>query len=133
MEQYPQVKAIRVFIDELTEGLGERKFTKLSDGITKRRYVIAEVFLALGERFSIIEVERETKSLSTLMLFSSTIRIWEPIYEKLLENLVNDSGTWASKSLEMFEYQGIIIKKSKHNSKSIYAKAQVLYEKWIKF
>src|SRR5699024_3210206 len=34
LEQYPEVKAIRAFTDVLPEGLGERKFTKLSDGIT---------------------------------------------------------------------------------------------------
>lgn len=36
-------------MDVLPDGLGERKFTKLEDVITKRRYVIAEVFMANGK------------------------------------------------------------------------------------
>ncbi|WP_238343607.1 hypothetical protein [Gracilibacillus saliphilus] len=38
MEQHYQVQAIRAIIDVLPEGIGERRFTKLSDGVTKRRY-----------------------------------------------------------------------------------------------
>ncbi|MDY0407121.1 hypothetical protein P5G51_018865 [Virgibacillus sp. 179-BFC.A HS] len=59
LEQYPEVKAIRQFIDVLPYVPRERKFTKLNDGITKRRYVIAEVYMRHGEHFNIIEVERE--------------------------------------------------------------------------
>lgn len=131
LEQYPQVKAIRAFVDELPEGLGNRKFTKLSDGITKRRYVIAEVFLTLGQRYNIVEVEREDRSLSTLILFSSTVYEWKTIYDKLFFNLVNDSGTWVSKSLQNIELHGVLIKKAKHSSRGLYARAETLLNKLI--
>lgn len=84
MEQQPHVQAIRAFTDALPEGLGERKFTKLSDGVTKRRYVIAKVYMVNGKRFNIIEVERENRSMSMLILSSSTINNWNFIYYYLL-------------------------------------------------
>lgn len=58
LEKYPEVKAIGAFLNVLPEGIGKRKFTKLSDGVTKRRYVIAEVFMMNGRRFNIIGVAR---------------------------------------------------------------------------
>ncbi|MED3700147.1 Tn7-like element transposition protein TnsE, partial [Heyndrickxia sporothermodurans] len=92
MEQYPEVSAIRAFIDVLPEGIGDRRFTKLSNNITKRRYVIAEVYMISGKKFNIIEVEREDRSLSMLILSSLAINDWKSIYDRLLVNLVNDSG-----------------------------------------
>lgn len=131
LEQYSEVKAIRAFMDVLPEGLGERKFTKLSDGVTKRRYVIAEVYLMNGGRFNIIEVEREHRSLSTLILSSPTKQDWSTIYNHLLMKLVNASGTWASKSLAYFETQGINIAKAKHSSKGIRNWAGILFGKFL--
>lgn len=92
IEQSPQVQVIQLFINVLPDRVGERKFMRLSDGITKRRYVVAEVYMANGKRFNIIEVERENHSLSTLIMSSFSINNWESIYNSLLINLVNDSG-----------------------------------------
>ncbi|HDX9578515.1 TPA: hypothetical protein ROX88_002053 [Bacillus pseudomycoides] len=131
MEQYPQVRAIRVIIDVLPDGMGERKFTKLSDGITKRRYVIAEVYIFNGKRFSIIEVEREKHSLSMLILSSSVICDWNFIYNRLLVNLVKDSGTWASKSLRLIGNQGIVVAKVRHSDKDIRHRAKKLLNKLL--
>ncbi|MCK0473829.1 Tn7-like element transposition protein TnsE [Alkalihalobacillus sp. APA_J-10(15)] len=131
LEQYSEVKAIQTFMDVLPEGLGERKFTKLSDGVTKRRYVIAEVFMMDGGRFNIIEVERERRSLSTLILSSPTKQDWSTIYNHLLMNLVNASGTWATKSLAYFKTQGITIAKAKHSSKGIRNWAGILFSKFL--
>jgi len=130
LEQCPEVKAIRAFTDVLPEGLGERKFTKLSDGVTKRRYVIAEVYMMNGELFNILEVEREYRSLSTLILYSPTKQDWVTISNHLLVNLVNASGTWTRKSLAYFETQGIKIVKAKHSSKGIRHWAKILSGKF---
>src|SRR5699024_12760022 len=45
LEQYPEVKAIRAFTDVLSESVGHRKYTNLSDGITKWRYINAKVYI----------------------------------------------------------------------------------------
>ncbi len=46
-------------MDVLPDGQGERRFTKLSDNITKRPYVIAQIYLGNGKLYNIIESERE--------------------------------------------------------------------------
>jgi hypothetical protein len=131
LEQHPQVKSIRVIMDVLPEGKGERKFIYLNDGVTKRKYVIAVVCLASGKRYNIIEVERENRSLSLLILFSSSICNWESIYRRLFVNLVNESGTWTSKSLEHIQDQDVKILKAKHSSKEVQHRAEVLINKLI--
>ncbi|WP_282155955.1 Tn7-like element transposition protein TnsE [Cytobacillus gottheilii] len=129
MEQYPEVSAIRAFIDVLPEGIGDRRFTKLSDNITKRRYVIAEVYMISGKKFNIIEVEREDRSLAMLILSSLAINDWKSIYDRLLVNLVNDSGTWTSKSLKSIEESRVTVMKAKHSSKGVKHKAEILLNK----
>ncbi|MGA5662674.1 Tn7-like element transposition protein TnsE [Bacillus bombysepticus] len=131
MERHPQVREIRVVIDVLPDGMGERKFTKLSDGITKRRYVIAEVYMVNKRRFSIIEVEREKYSLSMLILSSPNIYGWKVIYNCLLVNLVNGSGTWTKKSLEYIENQTVIVVKVRHSNKDIQHKAEMLLKRLL--
>ncbi|MFK5710450.1 MULTISPECIES: Tn7-like element transposition protein TnsE [Bacillaceae] len=131
MEQHPQVKVIKAFTDVLPEGLGERKFTKLSDGVTQRRYVIAEIYMVNGKRFNIVEIERENRSLSILILSSSTINNWNPIYKSLLVNLVNDNGTWTSKTLKIIENQGVIVMKAKHSSKGVQHRSKILLNKLV--
>lgn len=131
LEWRPQVQVIRAFTDVLPEGLGERKFTKLSDNVTKRRYVIAEVYMVNGIRFNIIEVERKNRSMSMLILSSSTINNWNSIYYCLLVNLVNDNGTWTSKTLKIIENQGVIVMKAKHSSKGVRHRSEMLLNKLI--
>ncbi|MGP4074024.1 Tn7-like element transposition protein TnsE [Piscibacillus sp. B03] len=131
LEQFPRVKAIRAFNDVLPEAIGKRKFTKLSDGVTKRSYVIAEVYMTSGYRYSIIEVEREYRSLSTIILSSYKKQDWNNIYYQLLLNLVKDSGTWTSRSLNVIKTKGVIISKSKHFNKNIRHRAKVLLGKLL--
>jgi hypothetical protein len=131
LEQHPLVSLIRVIIDVLPEVKGERKFIYLNDGVSRRKNVIAEVYLTSGKVFNIIEVERESRSLSTLILSSSLIENLQPIYKRLLVNLVNNSGTWTSKSMRSIEERGVTILKIKHSNKGINHRAQVLLNKLL--
>ncbi|MFC4354808.1 Tn7-like element transposition protein TnsE [Chryseomicrobium sp. FSL W7-1435] len=131
MEQHPNVVEIRAFTDVLPEGLGERKFTKLSDGVTKRRYVIAKVHMTNGKQFNIIEVERENRSLSMLILSSPNTHNWNAIYHCLLVNLVNSNGAWTSQTLKIIENRGVIVMKAKHSSKGIRHRSNILLNKLI--
>lgn len=81
--------------------------------------------------FPILEIERENRSLSILILSSSTINNWNPIYKSLLVNLVNDNGTWTSKTLKIIENQGVIVIKAKHSSKGIRHRGELLLNKLI--
>ncbi|MCM3490998.1 Tn7-like element transposition protein TnsE [Alkalihalophilus marmarensis] len=129
LEQYPMIGTIQVVMDVLPDGHGKRRFTKLSDNVTKRRYVIAQIYLGNGKQFNIIEIERENRSLSLLILSSLVSREWKPIYDRLLINLVNDSGTWTSKSLKSIKDQGITVVKAKHSSKGVQHRAEILLNK----
>lgn len=131
LEQQPQIKKIQIVMDNLPKNLQERKFTRLSDGSTNRRYLIAEITMIDNRLFNIIEIEREKYSLSTLILFSPTINKWDEIYKDVLLNLVNDSGTWKSKSLDSLRNLGISILKAKHMGKGAYHGAQMLLKKLI--
>ncbi len=129
LEQYPIIGTIQLTMDLLPDGHGERRFTRLSDNVTKRRYVIAEIYMGNGKQFNIIEIERENRSLSMLILSSPITCDWRPIYDQLLINLVNDSGTWTSKSLRSIEGQGITVLKAKHSSKGVQHRAEVILNK----
>ncbi|WP_071396587.1 Tn7-like element transposition protein TnsE [Bacillus tuaregi] len=131
LENYPQINAIRVIMDVLPEGLGERKFTRLSDRVTRRRYVIAKVYMMQGISFYIVEIEREGKSLSTLILSSAEVKDWDFIFIRLLENLVNDCGTWTSQSLNSIKRQGVKTIKSKHSLKGVKHRAEMLLKKLL--
>src|SRR5699024_8201227 len=109
LEQYPEVKAIRAFTDVLPESVGHRKYTKLSDGITKRSYIIAEVYMMNGNHFNIIEVERERHFISTLILSSYLNQNLSTNYNYIIFNLANDSINWIRKSLNSINTKGIKI------------------------
>ena len=118
-------------MDVLPEGIGDRRFTKLSDNITKRCYVLAEVYMISGKNFNIIEVERGDRSLSMLILSLLAINDWKSIYDRLLVNLVNDSGTWTSKSLKSIEEKSVTVMKAKHSSKGVRHRAKILLNKLV--
>ncbi len=44
-----------------------RQFVYLNDGVTERKYVIAEIKLFPHKEISVIEIEREDKAISTLI------------------------------------------------------------------
>ncbi|WP_238343608.1 hypothetical protein [Gracilibacillus saliphilus] len=78
-----------------------------------------------------MELERENRSLSILILSSSTTHNWHLFYNKLLVNLINDNGTWTSKALKIIENQGVIVMKAKHGSKGIRHRSKILLNKLI--
>ena len=98
--------------------------------ITKRSYVVAEVYMMNGKRFNIIEVEREHRPLSTIVLSSNSEQNWGSIYNYLLVGLVNACGTWNSKFLKSIEAKGIDVAKAKHSSKGIRRRAKSLLSKF---
>lgn len=75
-----------------------------------------------------MEIERENRSLSMLILSSSTIHNWHPLYNKFLVNLINDNGTWTSKTLNVIENQGVIVIKAKHSSIDIRHRSEILFK-----
>ncbi|NFS20902.1 hypothetical protein FDE82_01965 [Clostridium botulinum] len=131
LEKRIEVKSVKIIIGDLPEGRKGKRFSRLSDGITKRRYAIGRIIMIDNREYSIIEVEREDRALSMLFLKSSNKVDWEWIYSLLLFNLVKESGKWSNKAIIEIEQKGIFVYRNKHIKKDLYEKVQYTYEKLI--
>ncbi|MCG7410822.1 Tn7-like element transposition protein TnsE [Paenibacillus sp. ACRRX] len=114
LEKVQNIKSVRAHVDILPATGGERKFKYLNDGVTRRRYVWAEVVLHNGKLINVLEIERELYSLSTLFIHSESISEYKSVIQKILANLIHDQGSWLSKSLNSIRDMGIQISKLKH-------------------
>lgn len=129
LEKKYYIRSIDIIIGELPEGRIGKRFSRLKDGITKRRYAIGKIIMLNGREYSLIEVERENKALSMLLLKSNNKVKWEWIYSKLLLQLVEESGKWSNKVIEKLEAQEVNVYRNKHVKKSVFEKANFIYEK----
>ena len=126
LEKRQDVKSLDIIIDNLPEG---KKFSKLNDGIIRRKYAIGKITMVDGREICLIEVVREDKALSMLMLKVSTRIHWNKFYNSLLISLVKESGKWCSESIEKIEKQGVKVHRIKHIKKNKYEKENYIYEK----
>lgn len=133
LEQNSEVGSIQVMMNELPEGKNQRKFLRLSDGITIRKYIIAQINMVTGVNYHVIEVERESRSLSTLILSSKEVQDWKSIYQLILLDLVNAGGSWSSKSLGNIQNKDITVMKSKHSQNNIGQRAKSLLVKLLTY
>lgn len=92
--------------------------------------LLPKFYMMSGNLFY-IEVERENRSLSIIILSSNTINSWTTIYNSLLVNLINDSGAWTNKSLTYLENLGVVVLKAKHSTKEIQNRAEGLLTKLL--
>lgn len=106
-----------------------RKFSLLSDGITRRKALIATV-VYYGKVIKIVEVEREKKSLSTLILKLDREEVYlDKKIKWLLKELIFEGGSWTSCILNNLEKENVKISKYKHLNKKNYDRAWDLYSK----
>lgn len=119
LEDYKEIQFINVQLNSLPIGDGNRIFSYLEDGITPRCYVLATVSLFNGNEFKILEVERENRALSMLILSSTGVVNWNQLIEGLLLNLVNSSGTRERDVLKNLERKNVTLQKAKHSKKTI--------------
>ncbi|KEH96793.1 hypothetical protein Z962_05915 [Clostridium botulinum C/D str. BKT12695] len=131
LEKRYAVKSVEIIIGDLPEGRKGKRFLRLSDGITKRKYAIGKITMMNSKEYSLIEVEREDKALSMLLLKGSILVNWKMIYSIILLGLVNESGKWSNDSIDKITQMGIGIYRNKHIKRSIYDKAVYIYEKLI--
>lgn len=127
LERRNDIKLIKIIIGGLPEGTSGKRFSKLHDGITKRRYVIGEISTARGKRYSLIEIEREDKALTTLLLEMSDCIKFDVVYSILLFGLVNESGNWSNDKIKKIEARGTKVHRIKHIKKSIFDKENHIY------
>ena len=129
LEKMNGIRAVDYKIVYLPQG---RKFSYLNNGITRRQCIIAKIVKSDGNKYGILEIEREEKALSTILLIENQDINWNCIYKRILEGLVNESGKWSNKVFEKLKLDGIFINRIKHTSKSNYEKAIFIYSKLIK-
>ncbi|MCW1941176.1 Tn7-like element transposition protein TnsE [Bacillus anthracis] len=129
LEGYPEVKVINVATGILPTGSEKRKFSYLDDGITNRKYIVASIELFNGRQYKVLEIERESRSLSMLILSSRVSVEWSSVIQNILLGLVSKSGAWAKELIMEIEKESIVVNKAKHSRKSIIHKAKLLFEK----
>lgn len=129
LEKRKAIKKVNIIIGELPEVKRGKRFSRLSDGITRRKYAIGRVIMNDGRECSLIEVEREYKALSMLLLKGNKVTKLERIYGMILLSLVNGSGNWSNEVISKIEKIGVIILRAKHIRKNRYEKAENLYNK----
>lgn len=125
------VKSVEIIIGELPKGKGRKskKFSKLSDGITKRKYAIGKVAMIDDRECSLIEIEREDKALSMLILKASGNVKWKLVYSRLLIGLVDESGNWSNEVIDKLKKEEVVICRIKHINRNKYERANYVYEK----
>lgn len=102
LQDFPEVQFINVIQGSLKEFSNAKRFVYLSDGVTERKYVIAEIRLFSSKEVSVIEVEREGKALSTLISFmSSQQNRGNYYYQQILNGLINNQGAWDKEQLQI--------------------------------
>lgn len=111
LEKLDWVESVEITIAMLPLG---RKFSFLKNGVDRRKYLIAEIFKVNGEFFGIIEVERQDKSLSTLIMKLESKKDSKRFYEELINGLINESGKWSLKVINYLNEIGIRIYRNKH-------------------
>lgn len=67
-----------------------------------------------GSERSIIDIEREGRALSILVLDAQNNVNWKWVYSKLLYGVVNESGVWSKKVIDGVRDSGIILERRKH-------------------
>ena len=132
------VNDLNVFyrVGNLPEGSKGRKFFKLDDGVTPRKYVFAEVIFKNGSSVYLIEVERNGKALSTIMLSNNGGHEKEVLISavnKILESLVDNNGVWDNGVFNTFENMGIGSQRYHHThmERNVWELADRLYDKLI--
>lgn len=99
------------------------------DGVTNKQYALATVNLFNGRQFKVLEVERENRSLSMLILSSAATVNWNQLIDELLVNLVNSSGVREKELIKAVERRKVIVQKAKHSKKGYKHRAKLLINK----
>lgn len=129
LEKRRDIKSVEIIVGDLPEGNYGKRFSKLSDGITPRRYAIGRISMTDDREYCLVEIERENKALSMLILRTLTMRDWKKIYGSLLISLVEESGTWCNEVIEKIEGKGTSIQRIKHSNKNEYEREKFIYGK----
>ncbi|WP_050491652.1 Tn7-like element transposition protein TnsE [Clostridium botulinum] len=131
LEMRQAIKSVEIIIGDLPEGRKGKRFSRLSDGITKRRYAIGKITMMDGIECSLIDVEREDRALSMLLLKGNKLLNWKRVYSIMLLGLVDKSGKWSNEVIKKVENKGMKVCRNKHIKECIGEKEDFIYGKLI--
>ncbi|WP_090088796.1 Tn7-like element transposition protein TnsE [Clostridium uliginosum] len=126
LEKRQTIKIVDIIMDNLPEG---KKFSKLNDAITRRKYAIGKITMIDESEKCLIEIEREDKALSMLLLKANKLMNWKRVCSILILGLVNESGKWDNKKIDQIEKMGVLVIRNKHIKRSAYEKTSYIYDK----
>lgn len=126
LQDFLEVQSINIIQGSLKEFSDTKRFVYLSDGVTERKYVIAEVKLFSGKVINLIEIEREEKAISTFIYLVGRTR--NILYELsvILKGLINNNGVWDKMQLS---YKQINYLTLRHGKKNLKHRAKLLINK----
>jgi len=70
IDKMDSVKSVNIVVGDIPKGKRGKGFSKLNDGITRRKYAAGAIVLADNREVLLLDVEREDKALSILLLYS---------------------------------------------------------------
>ena len=122
-------KYIKSVESDIVELPLERTFSYLMDGVTKRRCVIAKIIMFDEREFVMLDVERENKALSILIIRLKYFVNWKSICYKLLFGLVKESGKWNNRYIAEIKDNGALVYRIKHIEKDTNLEVNNIYLK----
>lgn len=112
LEKLEWIAKVNIDIAMLPAG---RKFSFLDNGVDRRKCLIVDIIKTNRESFQIMEVERQGKSLSTLILKINSHTKKFLIYMELLHGLIYESGKWSNEIIKNLRNENIFIKRKNHS------------------
>ncbi|WP_418626522.1 Tn7-like element transposition protein TnsE [Anaerosinus sp.] len=116
MEDRKEVASIKYHVGRLEDHFKFRAICTLADKITPRKYLVGMILLKNGKQASVIEIQKDGISLTTLMLISSNDQKWKLICHKILKGLIEKSGSWTDVENE---FDKLEVHRFKHTSAEI--------------
>ena len=122
-----KVESITQYIGALNDHWLYRAICTLDDGITPRKYLIGKIKLKNGTEAIVIEIQRQTLEISTLMCISQQVLQWNKICHKILKRFILNSGIWPQVD-ELKEIAFLISYRFKHTDVEIEKKEKRMFE-----
>ncbi|MBP3971403.1 hypothetical protein KAF80_20520 [Bacillus sp. WL1] len=128
LEGYQAVQSINVIQGSLKEFSESKRFVYLNNGVTERKYVIAEIAFFSNKAVSVIEVEREDRALATLICYLNSWQNKKYCYQHILTRLIEGHGTWDKGQLQVNKIDFLTLR---HGKKEAKHRANMLLNKII--
>ncbi|MFU8648183.1 Tn7-like element transposition protein TnsE [Lysinibacillus sp. RSDA_15] len=101
LQDFPEVQSISIIQGSLKEFSDTKRFVYLSDGVTERKYVVAEINTSSVLEVISIEIERENKAIATLVCFFKNYKDKQGTIKKILIGLINGNGVWRKNIIDL--------------------------------